>query len=398
MYISLLCVCIGGTIEVGGFDKLLSINQAGGRLETEPLFRLDATTRHTMFTIGTGTVLQHICMNGANQVQVQRAFSLPTLRLAQWAGLITTCLTALVNLFACYIGLILFATYQHCDPFNNHEIDKRDAIVFHYIKTHLTFMPGLRGIFVSGIFAATLSTLSSFQNSMSALVIEDFIKPNLKEPMSGKMAIYLGKILAMVFGCTCVAATFLVGRVSGLLQVAATLHGTLSGPYVATFILGMTTRFVNSLGITVGLLASFAIGVYVQIEQTFYLPPLQPTLPVYTDGCANNSTLAFQSIVHAVASYASNQTSVHKVLEQHHSSEFKLERISYLWIPLLGFSTCVTVAIVVSLLSGGWSQQVDDRFLVSWLHRGKAKDDTSTQYSFDSELREKERKCANGSF
>lgn len=395
MYLALLCVCIGGTIEVGGFGKLFAINHAGGRLDTEPLLRFDTTTRHTIFTFGTGTLLTHIFMNGANQVQVQRALSLPTLRLAQWAALMSSCMVALVNLFACYIGLILFATYQHCDPYNNHEIEKRDAVVFHYIATHLSFIPGLRGIFVSGIFAATLSTLSSFQNSVSALVIEDLVKPYLKKPMGQRSALYLGKIVAMIFGFTCVAATFLVGRVSGLMQVAATLHSTFGAPFLATFILGMMTRFVNTMGMTMGLLASFAVSGYVMIIQTLYLPPLQPTLPVSTEGCDNNSTLAFQSMVHAVASYADNQTSTHKAFVEHPSTEFKLEKISYLWIPFLGFTTCVFVSIVVSLLSGGWSQQVDDRFLVSWMHRGKKEVDTSTQYSFDSESREKEKTCIN---
>lgn len=387
MLLSLLCICIGGTIEVGGFSRLFSVNKEGGRLLVEPLFNFDSTTRHTVFTIGTGTLLMNVFMNGANQIQVQRAFSLPTLRLSQWASFITVCLTALVSLLASYIGLILFVTYQHCDPYENREIDKRDAIVIRYIATHLSFIPGLRGIFVSGIFAATLSTLSSFQNSMSALVIEDFIKPNLRKPMGEKLAIHLGKGLAFVFGVVCVGVTFLVGRVSSLLQVALTLHGALSGPFVAAYFLGMLTRFVNTFGMTVGLVASFALGMHVQVSQAFYQPPLQPSLPLFTDGCPHNSSSLFQATIRkAVSPLVHNQT-YFSVKEA--SAGFKLEEISYLWLPTMEFVVCVVVAMVVSLLSGGWSQQVDDKYLVRWMHSDKD-DDSLRHYSFDSKLRMEE--------
>lgn len=384
MLLSLLCICIGGTIEVGGFGRLLEVNEAGGRLSVEPLFNFDPTTRHTVFTIGTGTLLMNVFMNGANQIQVQRAFSLPSLRLSQWASFITVCLTALVSLLASYIGMILFATYQHCDPFENHEMDKRDAIVIRYIATHLSFIPGLRGIFVCGIFAATLSTLSSFQNSMSALVIEDFIKPKLRKPMGERMGIYLGKGLALVFGVVCVGATFLVGRVSGLLQVALTLHGALSGPFIAAYFLGMMTRFVNTFGISVGLVASFALGIYVQVFQAFYQPPLQPSLALSTKGCMSNSSDVFQATVRAVVSplFVHNQTYV----SANQAAGFKLEGISYLWLPTLEFVVCVLVSMAASLLSGGWWQQVDDKYLVSWLHSDKD-DDSLQRYSLNGKLR-----------
>lgn len=37
-------------------------------------------------------------------------------------------------------------------------------------------MPGLPGIFVSGIFSASLSTISAAVNSLAAVTLEDYIK------------------------------------------------------------------------------------------------------------------------------------------------------------------------------------------------------------------------------
>lgn len=37
-------------------------------------------------------------------------------------------------------------------------------------------MPGLPGIFVSGIFSASLSSVSAAMNSLAAVTLEDYIK------------------------------------------------------------------------------------------------------------------------------------------------------------------------------------------------------------------------------
>lgn len=45
-------------------------------------------------------------------------------------------------------------------------------------------MPGLPGIFVSGIFSASLSSVSAAMNSLAAVTLEDYIKvsiPNSKK-------------------------------------------------------------------------------------------------------------------------------------------------------------------------------------------------------------------------
>lgn len=231
--------------------------------------------------------------------------------------------------------------------------------MLHYIGTHLNYLPGLRGIFVAGVYAATLSTLSSFQNSMSALVLEDFIKPSLARPLSEKSAIRLGLGLSMFFGIACVTMTFIVGRVSGLLQVATTLNGTLGAPILAIFLLGMMTRYINTAGVSAGLLVSFALGFYIQIYQTFFRPPLEPSLPLSIDRCPGNITNLFAE---------SGRT---LLVDSQQVGAFKLEEISYLWLPTLEFVVCIVVAIIVSLLSGGLRQQVDDKYLVSWIQSKK---------------------------
>jgi len=354
MYLLLICICVSGTLEIGGIGRLFEVGIEGRRLSLENFFDFDLATRHTLFTLVTGGVIINIFMNGANQIQVQRALTLPTLRLAQWSQLLTALFTVLISLTASYAGLILFAAYNDCDPFANHQIDKRDAILIYYVKTHLDGLPGLRGMFVAGIFAATLSTLSSFQNSMSALVLEDFIIPLWSEPMDESTQTRLGRFIALLFGLACIGLTFIVGRISGLLQVALTLFGALGAPFIGAFFLGMLTRFTNSIGMLVGMLFGTSFGIYMQVYQALYLPPLEPTLAISTSGCP-----------------ALNSTSADILIGPTERIGYDIGSMSYLWLPAISLTITVIVSVVVSLFTGGCHQEVADEHLAWWLQKDK---------------------------
>lgn len=380
MYLALMCICIGGTYEIGGISKLIDINLKGNRLSTEGIFNFDLHTRHTIYTVITGSVLINIFMNGANQIQVQRALSLPTLRQAQWSQFYCSLFTMLISFIASYVGLILYANYKDCDPYLSpeHPIDKRDAVLIYYIGTHLNWLKGLRGIFVAGIFAATLSTLSSFQNSMSALMLEDFIKPALKcsssmkmKQLTDKQITYLGKFIALLFGISCIGLTFVVGRISGLLQVALTLFGSLGAPFLSAFFMGMMTRFTNTCGMFIGMIVGILFSISIQIYQTFYLPPLQPTLKLSIEKC----TISSDSI--------SNSTITINPISSEEEFNFfvHLAKMSYLWLPFIAIIITCIVSAITSILFGGLRQQVEDKYLVAWLHKETKKSNNKELYN-----------------
>lgn len=49
----------------------------------------------------------------------------------------------------------------------------------HYVIDTMGKLPGLSGLFVSGIFSASLSTVSAAVNSLAAVTLEDYIKVRL---------------------------------------------------------------------------------------------------------------------------------------------------------------------------------------------------------------------------
>ena len=112
------------------------------------------------------------------------------------------------------------------------------------------------GLFVSGIFSGSLSTVSSAINSLAAVTLEDYIKPlsslscckNMKQYIDEHASLLL-TLLAVFYGFVCITMTFVVDALgSGMLQAALSIFGIVGGPLLGLFTLGMTIKYANQLG------------------------------------------------------------------------------------------------------------------------------------------------------
>lgn len=56
----------------------------------------------------------------------------------------------------CYMGLIVYAYYNKCDPITRGSIMKADQLLPYYVMETFGNIPGLPGLFVSGVFSAAL--------------------------------------------------------------------------------------------------------------------------------------------------------------------------------------------------------------------------------------------------
>uniref|UniRef100_A0A6G1SGX8 Putative sodium-dependent multivitamin transporter n=1 Tax=Aceria tosichella TaxID=561515 RepID=A0A6G1SGX8_9ACAR len=371
MFAALFVVGLLGTLDAGGFQEVLHQAKEGGRLDLTGFFNLDLTTRHTLLGIVIGSTIKHVYLVGVNQVQIQRALSLATLRQGQLAFCFCSLCGALVILMASYLGAVIAAAYRSCDPFISGDIARRDAILVHYVAHRLAVIPGLRGIFVAGIFSATLSTLSSFANSMAALALEDFVRPIMRtmkiKRLSDTDTTWLAKLLATLFGIACVLTAYLIEKAnSRLLQATTTMFGAIGVPFLASFALGIFTRFVNTTGILAGFAVTLSLGSYITIYQTFFRRPLEPLMPVYySEQCERvfNMTLTSDELT-----YEPSFLPLYKSF-----TSFSVDQISYMMLPTVQFVLMILVTSLVSILTGGLNQEVDDEYLISFMQRGSGK-------------------------
>lgn len=393
MYSSVIVVGLVGTYEAGGLSEVIKLSARDNRLDLDGFFNFDLTTRHTLFGVLAGATLKHVYAVGVNQIQIQRTLSLPTLKEAQRSFIWCSLFTSLISLLSTYLGLVMYSAYRSCDPFLANEIPRRDAAIVHYVAHRLAKIPGLNGVFISGIFSATLSTLSSFANSMSALVLEDFVKPSMarlgNKNLTQASAARLAKVIATLAGLVCVLMAFVIDKAnSRLLQFTTTLTGAVGVPFMAAFALGIFTRYTNTIGIMVSFAITLPLGCYITLYQTFFNPPLEPLMPIYYDeSCAKvfNNTMDPKMLPPLLAHYEDAPLTLLKFPQV--NPPFSIDQISYMTLPVVQFTLTVLIASLVSLLTGGLNQEVEDDFLVSMknVRRSSEKEKTDTfQTSFNA--------------
>lgn len=149
-----------------------------------------------------------------------------------------------------------------------------------YVMDALGHIPGVAGLFVSGIFSASLSSVSSCLNSLAAVTMEDYIKPLYlrinKRPleMSSTRSAIPSKIIAGLYGVVCIGTAFLAQHIGGILQVSLIIFGVVGGPLLALFTLGMGTQQANERGSVIGLFCGIIISMWIGFGQPKPPPPV----------------------------------------------------------------------------------------------------------------------------
>lgn len=110
----------------------------------------------------------------------------------------------------------------------------------------LGVVPGLPGMFVSAVFSAALSSLSTLLNSLAAVILEDFVKPRMRtKPMTERTVALIMRLVVIVFGISSIFMVYVVEHLGMVLQLSATLQSSLYGPMLGIFTVGMLMPWVG---------------------------------------------------------------------------------------------------------------------------------------------------------
>lgn len=118
----------------------------------------------------------------------------------------------------------MYARYYDCDPITTKLAKVKDQMLPLLVMDIMGKLPGLPGIFIAGIFSATLrlvnisnlkfiykilffiqffSSLSTGLNSLAAMVLEDFYKPFFTKKLNDKSTQILMKASVVIYGLIC---------------------------------------------------------------------------------------------------------------------------------------------------------------------------------------------------
>ncbi|GAB0093331.1 hypothetical protein DMENIID0001_084160 [Sergentomyia squamirostris] len=344
---SYITVAVVGIQATGGFINVVESANRGGRIIIANTNNLNS--RSALPAYISSITLTFIYHFGISQAVFQRYLSLPTLREMRISAWFFCIVGTIFTLMGALLGIIIYANYETCDPHAAGVIEKLDQIVPHFIQEKAYLFQGFNGIFIAGIFSASLSTTSSLLNAMSGVIYEDFISqklPNLKSSTSNRIM----KSLVLFLGIIQIGMIFLVERMGMILQITLQCVALNTAALLTLFILGTMFPKSNGKSAMFGSVTA-VVTIMTLILGSSYKKP-EPTLPFRTDGCSNY-----------------NSTTVEFGVEEEVPEDvFWIFRLSYVYFGLVGTLVGVGIGYLTSLICGG-SPVKDQRLLATFIRR-----------------------------
>ncbi|KAK9722159.1 Sodium:solute symporter family [Popillia japonica] len=226
----------------------------------------------------------------------------------------------LIKCLSVFSGLLMFSTYKNCDPIAANSINSSDQILPFYVMQQINFIPGVCGLFISGIFSAGLSTFSAVLNCLAATIYEDFISPFIRTTSMGLV--------------------YIVEKLGGLAPLTIAFAGVTSGPILGLFFMGMLLPQITSTGALTGGIASLCIMSWVIMTAQWYKAKgliSYSGLPLSVKGC-NYSLMSSNETL----------TTITETIATNSEEPLAIYRVSFYWYAAMGFMVTVIVAVVVS--------------------------------------------------
>lgn len=121
----------------------------------------------------------------------------------------------------------------------------RDQLLPLFVMNTLGNLPGLTGLFIAGVFSAALSSLSTCLNSMSAVCLEDFVKPFVRKPLTDNQINWIMRSVVVGVGGLCVGLVYVVEHMGTVLQLTMSLEAITNGPLFGIFTIGIFLPWIN---------------------------------------------------------------------------------------------------------------------------------------------------------
>ena len=129
----------------------------------------------------------------------------------------------------------------------------------------LRFPPGIVGMLVAALMAATMSSIDSGIHSVTTSIVVDFrdrLFPALR-PRSEASEMLVARLLVVLIGAIAITLACFVGQLGDVFAVAKKTVGAFAAPLLAMFILGLFVPRARSTGVFIGTFVGAAFAGWV---------------------------------------------------------------------------------------------------------------------------------------
>jgi sodium-coupled monocarboxylate transporter 8/12 len=253
------------------FTEFFEFLQDNNRLKLLD-FSPNPTKLITVWSILIGMNIANLSMYMADQMSLQRYLAAGSIRSVSRSFLANTIGVIIVLTLLAFVGLLLFGWYHYKpDPDLPEKVDK---IFPYFVATQLP--PGIAGLLLAAILAATMSSMTSGINTLSATLSLDFRARMGKTLTPGKQLIF-GKKVSLIVGLASTFAAGIVKSLGNIFEMTQALLGLFLGPILTCIFLALLKKPVNNVALVVGLITGLAAGFCAS-----YSPIANPWVPAIT--------------------------------------------------------------------------------------------------------------------
>ncbi|WP_417390229.1 sodium:solute symporter family transporter [Gimesia sp.] len=284
--------------------------------DTQPFFSFDPATRVTYVGTFLSILVWYVATSCGDQVSVQRFMSTKDASAARKSLAVQLSVSVIVSLTLAMVGFALLGYFKEFPNEIPAGIDlKKDADKFfpHYIAYHLPV--GISGCVVSAMFAAAMSSIDSGVNSITAVVMTDFLDRFDKSPRTEKGHVFTARLLAFGIGTIVVLSSSVMGSIPGnITAVTNKTANLLTTPIFCLFFFALFVPYSRPAGVIVGAILGTTTAVLIAFSGPIFMGPNEPD-PIsfqWIAPAAVTVNIASGCLVsYLIASYQSSNKSAH---------------------------------------------------------------------------------------
>ena len=243
-----------------------------------PVFSLDPMVRVTIVGIVIEAFFWHICTHSADQVAAQRYLSTSSVKEARKSVWFSAIFTVTLILLLMIVGLALFSFYFQQSSLPIQEFQEQiaknaDAKLPEFIAQQLP--TGISGLLLAALLAAAMSSLSSGINSISSVVVTDFVE-RLGSGGAKKKTLSLAMTIAAMAGVAGIAMAFGINQLMqaksewNLVDMIERVNHLFVGPLGVLFLAGVLFRRVGTPAVVLGFMAGVCTSVGVSFSKEIF--------------------------------------------------------------------------------------------------------------------------------
>jgi len=196
-----------------------------------------------------------------DQVTVQRLMAVRTDKGVVKAIAFNAVNDLLINGMLIFIGIGMFAYFQAFPEKLDASVDADGMLPFYIMH----ILPaGASGLMVTAIFAAAMSSVDSGINSLSTVIVNDWIRPLRRTKRAEAGDVALARWLTVTLGVLATLAALYAARIGNIVEMWMSIMGLFAGPILSIFVLGLLTRRTHFVGWLVGAACGIALTVVLQ--------------------------------------------------------------------------------------------------------------------------------------